>query len=164
MNRSSLFSRTFLPFLALAALLLTGTRADAASTLPKSLQGGYTFISFKNIQNGQPHSGSTGLPTNKIQIGAPGLAGSNVIASVVKDLGLVLKFTGAKTSATSYVASFTGTNPNSGPGSTRTFRAGSILQATLTASGLTVIMKYTGVSISKTNFSGTITLVLKKKA
>jgi hypothetical protein len=154
MNRPSLLSRTFLPFLALAALLLASVPAEAASTLSKTLQGTYTIKSSILVLNGKSKSsGGTG----SFKVGAPGLAGKGVISGILGKNGLSLKYTGVKSSPTSFSAFASGT-----ASSGKTTLHGTV-KATLNSSSFTIKFTFAGVK-SGTPVSGRLTIVLKKKA
>jgi len=152
-----------MPVMVAMAMLAVNCPTAAAASLAVKLQGTYQVTSAKLIQNGQPHTGNFTI-TGSVKIGTPGLGGSTIIPAIVKDTGLVLKLTAIKATATSYSASCTGTNPNSGPGAIRQIQAGSSVKATLTTAGLTVTFALKGVTSGSVKTTDTLTLVLKKKA
>jgi hypothetical protein len=159
MNHPSLFSRAFLPFLALAALLFAGARANAASTLSKALQGTYAITSTKLVIDGKLQSsggsGSVKIGASGLLIGNGGNGGAGSVATIAKDNGLILKFTNVKDSVTTFSASFSGTATQGG-------KLSGTVSATLKSSGLTVVFKLKGTHNGKPA-TGSLTVILKKK-
>ncbi len=150
--------QSFLPALTLLAVVATSAPvAYAATTLASNLQGTYTLSSLKLVANGQPQN--VGHPMETAKITSTGLTPSNLVPDLLRHVGFILKFTGVKATPTLYSASFTG---KTSAGKAQ-FVAGSSLQATLTASGLTVKAALKGTNLGHA-FTGTLTIVLKKSA
>lgn len=149
----ALLARRILPALAAIALFVaTAPTTSAASSIPKSEQGTYTYKSFSVILNG--HNEGTDVIKVSIKIGPTGLNGGakSVALTALKKIPLNnLKITGIKSALTSFSASFTGSG----------VFAGTTVKATLSSTTLVVNVKFVGVLGGQTG-TGTAVITAKR--